>query len=99
MWFQWWGGNVKNNNEAAHDAGACKSSNGCFVLRPRRAGMNPELLHVDKSAGKFVRLYYSCRSASIGSILAARRAGKYPNTIPIAAEKISDRKLMNGSKT
>ena len=30
---------------------------------------------------------YSCRSASIGSRRAARRAGKYPNTTPTSAEK------------
>jgi hypothetical protein len=38
--------------------------------------LNPELLHVDKNAGEFVLMHHSCRSASIGSILAARRAGK-----------------------
>ena len=31
---------------------------------------------------------HSCRSASIGSICAARRAGKKPKTMPMKAEKM-----------
>ena len=43
-------------------------------------------------------LLHSCRNASIGSICAARRAGKYPNSTPMAAENNSDSRLIEKSK-
>lgn len=45
---------------------------------------------------RFCCLGHSCRSASIGSIRAARRAGKYPKTTPIPAENTKDSTLIVG---
>ena len=41
---------------------------------------------------------YSCRSATMGSSLAARRAGAKPKTIPTAVEKKKAIRLILGSK-
>lgn len=40
---------------------------------------------------------HSCLNASIGSIRAARRAGKYPNSTPMPAENSNESALMVGS--